>query len=71
MPAPPEDPVAVQPAPGSKPGFNRLSEGVKGGYVGGASAVCAATLQSGDFYIGLTCAFLLVIAGIVINRPHN
>jgi len=59
---------AVQPAPASKPGFKLLSEGTKGAYVGKASAICGAALQSGDF-IGLACAFLLVVEGIVINRP--
>lgn len=63
----------VQPAPGptSKPGFKPLSEGTKGTFVGGASAICGAALQSGDFYLGLACAFLLVVGGIVINRPNN
>lgn len=63
-PPAPVDAGAVQPAP-AKP----LSEGSKGAFVGGASAICGATLQSGDFCLGLACAFLLVIGGIVINRP--
>lgn len=64
----PGDTGAVQPAPTSKPGFKPLSDGTKGAYVGGASAICGAALQSGDFYLGLACAFLLVVGGIVINR---
>ena len=68
-PQTPGDTGAVQPAPTTaKPGFKPLSEGSKGAYVGGASAICGAALQSGDFYLGLSCAFLLVIGGIVINR---
>ena len=67
----PKTPGAVQqpkPTPTSKPGFKPLSEGTKGAYVGGASAICGAALQSGDFYLGLACAFLLVVGGVVINR---
>ena len=65
---PPGDTNTVQPAPPPKPGFEPVSEVTKGTYVGGASAVCGAALQSGDFYLGLACAFLLVVGGIVINR---
>jgi hypothetical protein len=72
VPAPgpktPGDTRAVQPTPTSKPGFKPLSDTTKGTFVGGASAICAAALQSGDFYLGLGCAFLLVVGGIVINR---
>lgn len=64
----PGDTGAVEPKPTSKPGFKPLSDGTKGTFVGGASAICGAAFQSGDFYIGLTCALLLVVAGIVINR---
>ena len=65
----PKSTPAVQPTPTPKPGFKPLTDGTKGAYVGGASAVCGAALQSGDFYLGLACAFLLVVGGIVINRP--
>jgi hypothetical protein len=68
-PKTPGDTGAVQPTPTPKPGFKPLSEGTKGAFVGGASAICGAALQSGDFYLGLGCAFLLVVGGIVINRP--
>ena len=62
----------VSPAKTPKPGMKPLGEGPKGAFVGGASAICGAALQSGDFALGLACAFLLVIGGIVINRPpHN
>ena len=71
LPKPPGDTGAVQPTPTPKPGFKPLSEGTKGAYVGGASAICGAALQSGDFYLGLACAFLLVVGGIVINRPNR
>ena len=67
-PKTPGDTAAVQPTPTQKPGFKPLSEGTKGAYVGGASAVCGAALQSGDFYLGVACALLLVVGGIVINR---
>ena len=67
-PKTPADTGAVQPTSASKPGFKPLADGTKGTYVGGASAVCSAALQSGDFYLGLACAFLLVVGGIVINR---
>lgn len=59
---------AVQPAPTSKPGFKPLSDGTKGTYVGGARGICAAALQSRDFYIGVAYAFLLIVGGIVVNR---
>jgi hypothetical protein len=49
--------------------FKPLPEGTKGAYVGGASGICGAALQSGDFFLGLACAFLLVVGGIVTNRP--
>ena len=65
----PGDTGAVQPTPTPKPGFKPLSEGTKGAFVGGASAICGAALQSGDFYLGLACAFLLVVGGVIINRP--
>ena len=68
-PKTPGDTGAVKPTPASKPGFKPLSEGTKGAYVGGASAICGAALQSGDFFLGLACAFLLVVGGVVINRP--
>ena len=68
-PKTPENTGTVQPTPTQKPGFKPLSEGAKGTYVGGASAICGAAVQSGDFYLGLACAFLLVLGGILINRP--
>lgn len=57
--------------PTPKPGFKPLTEGPKGAFIGGASAICAAALKSGDFYLGLACAFMLVVGGIIINRPHH
>ena len=68
VPKTPENTGAVQPTPTQKPGFKPLSEGTKGAYVGGSSALCGVALQSGDFYLGVACAFLLVVGGIVINR---
>lgn len=69
---PPADTGAIQPAPkpNSKPGLKPLGEGPKGAFVGGASAICGAALQSGDFALGVAFAFLLIIGGIVINRPQ-
>lgn len=62
----------VVPAQQERPGFKPLNNGPKGEFIGGASAVCGAALQSGDFALGVACAILLVIGGIVINRPpHN
>lgn len=69
--APPANNGAVQPKPNDRPRFKPLSEGTKGTFLGGASAICAAALQSGDFFLGLSCAALLVIGGILVNRkPH-
>ena len=59
---------AVNPAPTHKPGFKPLADGTKGAYLGGASAICGTALPSGDFFLGLSCAFLLVVGGIVMNR---
>ena len=74
VPAVPENNGIVEPVPAPanqvKPGFKPLTDGTKGAFVGGASAICGAALQSGDFYLGVACAFLLVVGGIVINRPH-
>ena len=58
----------AKPTPTSKPGFKSLANGPKGANIGGASAICGAALQSGDFFLGVACAFLLVVGGIVINR---
>lgn len=72
VPAPqtPGDTASVpQPKPTVKPGFKPLTEGTKGVFVGGATSVCGAALQSGDFYLGLACAFIIVVGSIVINRP--
>jgi len=68
-PKAPGDTGTVQHTHTPKPGFTHLTDVTKCAYVGGASAVCGAALQSGDFYLGLACAFLLVVGGIVINRP--
>ncbi len=66
----------VYPEPGpvvpvAKPGMKPLNEATKGAFVGGSSAICGAALQSGDFALGLACAFLLVIGGLIINRPPH
>ena len=68
--APPGNPGAV--APFVKGGTTPLGQGVKGTFVGGAGSICAAFFQSGDFLLGLSCAFLIVIGAVVINRtPHE
>ena len=69
VPKPPGDNgPGQQLTPASKPGFTPLNEGMKGAFVGAASGICGVALPSGDFYIGLGCAFLLIIGGIIINR---
>ena len=55
--------------PVAKPRMKPLNDAVKGTFVGGSSAICGAVLQSGDFALGLACAFLLVIGAIIMNRP--
>lgn len=54
-------------------GDKLLSEGSKGAFVSRSCAISEADLQiqRGDFYLGLTCTFLLVIGRIIINRPSN
>jgi hypothetical protein len=64
-------PLPVVPVTKPKPGMKPLDDGVKGAFVGGSSAICGAALQSGDFALGLACAFLLVVGGIIINRPPH
>jgi hypothetical protein len=67
-PGPPDGGAgAIQPA-SAKPGFKPVSESVKGTFVGGATAISRAALQSGDFYMGFACAILLVIGGVIVNR---
>ena len=51
-----------------KPGFKPVAGSVKGTAIGGATAVCGAALQSGDFVYGFLCAMLLVGIGWVNNR---
>ena len=67
----PRDTGAVKSKPTSKAGFNPLSDTTKGVFVGGAGSICAAALQSGDFYLGLACAFMLIVGGIVMNRQER
>ena len=64
-PAAPQNLVVVKPTT-ARPGFKPIDGGTKGAFVGGASGVCA---ESGDFFLGLACAFLLIVGGIIINRP--
>lgn len=59
----------AQAAP-AQPGFKPLSDGSRGAFIGAVSMICATAAQSGDFLLGLACAGLLVIGGIVVNRPH-
>lgn len=66
----PENNGSVQPSLQAKPGYKPLNKGIRGTFVGGTSAICGAALQSGDFYLGVACAFLSVLEGIVINRPY-
>jgi len=61
------NPGAVKPTP-TQPGFKPINGGTKGTFVGVASAICGAALQSGDFFLGPACAFLLIVRGIIINR---
>ena len=51
-----------------QPGFKPVAPGVKGVAIGGATGVCTAALQSGDFIYGFLCAILLVGIGWVNNR---
>jgi len=65
--APPPSQVApTQPGPGFKP----LSDGSRGAFIGAVSTICATAAQSRDFLLGLACAGLLVVVGIIVNRPH-
>jgi hypothetical protein len=63
------EPGLVVPVAEPKPGMKPLNEGTKGAFVGGSTAICGAALQSGDFALGLACAFLLVVGAIIMNRP--
>ena len=54
-----------------KPGFRPLDHKVKGLFVGSATGVCSAALQSGDYLLGMACATLCLVAGIIMNRLDN
>jgi hypothetical protein len=81
LPSPPGNPVPMpgNPVPGYpvpvglvpilKPGMQPFSAATKGAFVGAGTAICSAALQTGDFALGFSCAMLVVIAGIVMNRP--
>jgi hypothetical protein len=74
--APVPKPGAGAPAPkGVAPFIERgtkpLTGDAKGIFVGGATAICASFFQSGDFMLGFSCAVLIVIGGIVINRTPD
>jgi hypothetical protein len=58
-------------APFIKRGTKPLSGESKGVFVGGATAICGSFSQSGDFMLGLSCAILIVVGAIVINRAPN
>jgi hypothetical protein len=67
---PPHVPADVCPEPPvSKPGMKPLNEKTKGAFVGASSTICATALQTGDYALGIACAFLIVIGAIIINRP--
>ena len=67
-PAPaPNAPNQVAP---TQPGFKPLSDGSRGAFIGAVSTICATAAQSRDFLLGLACAGLLVVGGVIINRPH-
>jgi hypothetical protein len=65
----PGNPVPVGLVPILKPGMQPFSAATKGAFVGAGTAICSAALQTGDFALGFSCAMLVVIAGIVMNRP--
>ena len=71
VPGPPGPPGVIRkPTPGRR-GFGPLDAPARGTFIGGATAVCASAVQSGDFLIGVICAALLVCGGIIINRPDD
>ena len=71
-PMPEGTPAQVEPIPNqpNRPGFRPLSDGPRGALVGAISTICATAAQSGDFLLGLACAGLLVVGGVIVNRPH-
>lgn len=67
-------PDSNQVVPSPKPGHKPLSETTKGTVVAGTTAICASvhqSLQSVDFYVGLSFGFLLVLSGLIMNRYDN
>lgn len=68
-PMPEVAPAPTEVAP-TQPGFKPLSKGSRGAYIGAVTTICGVASQSGDFLLGLACAGLLIVGGIVINRPH-
>lgn len=67
-PAPaPDAPNQVAP---TRPGFQPLSDGSRGAFVGAVGTICGTAAPSGEFLLGLAFAGLCVIVGIIINRPR-
>ena len=59
---------AIQRTPIPKLGFKSLTDKTKGAYVGRTSVICKAALQSGNFYLGIACTFLLIVVSILVNQ---
>ena len=59
-PKTPVDTGVVPPTPTPKPEFKPLTDGTKRAYIGGASTIYGVA-QSGDFYLGIVFAFMLVM----------
>jgi hypothetical protein len=63
--------VPKEVAPFIERGTKPLTGKAKGIFVGGATSICGSFFQSGDFMLGFSCAVLIVIGGIVLNRTPD
>ena len=53
------------------PGFKPLPERTKGAITGAIGTICVSAAQSGDFLLGLSCGFLIIVAAVIMNRPEK
>ena len=61
---PPDSPAQIAPTPSTKP----ISDSQKGIITAAVSSICGLAAQTGDFWIGVGCFGLVLIAMRIANR---